>query len=268
MKQKIFTITLLIAFVGIILIDSGCRKKEPAPAMPPSSTMSFNYANFNDTTGLNNKATHVNFFHSAVNVGFWNLILTVTLFVPVSSYAVAVNQDAEWDNHDKTWTWEYNFNSWGLHHAVLTAKLDQDTVDWKMKIDNFEWYYGRSHTNGSGGYWVLNESTTQQTPLLRIDWALNSSSISSIKYTNVAPASSTNNYKNNGEYIRYGTVANTEFDRFYDVFMKNDANPTQANLTEIEWHFADGHGHVKDPNKYSDSNWHCWDTSYADVVCP
>jgi hypothetical protein len=114
---------------------------------------------------------------------------------------------------------------------------------------------------------MLNESPSHPTGLLRINWALNSSSISSIKYINVAPSTSSN-YKNNGEYIQYGTVANTEFDRFYDIFMKNDTNTTLTNLTEIEWNYADKHGHVKDPNKFGDSNWHCWDTNFTDMVCP
>ena len=265
MKKIIGAIIILTIFIGLSTIEYGCRKKEPAPAMPPSYTMAFNNAAFSDTAGMSaNKATHVNFFHSAINVGFWNLILTVTLAVPVASYAIALEQDADYDNHDKTWTWDYKF--WGVHHAVLTAKIEQDTVIWRMKINEFEWYYGHSHTNGSGGYWMLNESAAQPTNLLRIDWALNSSGVSSIKYTNVAPSTS-NHYKNNGEYILYGTVANAEYDRFYDVFMKDDNNPTISNTTNIAWNFADKHGHVKDPNKFGDTNWHCWDTSYADIVC-
>lgn len=268
MKKTIGALIILITFIGLTIVDSGCRKKEPAPAFPPASTMAFNNSAFSDTAGMSqNKSTYVNFFHSAVNVGFWNLILTVNLIIPVASYAVALEQDADYDNHDKTWTWDYNFNSFGVHHAELTAKLDGDTVDWRMKIDNFEWYYGRSNTNGSGGYWMLNESAAHPTGLIRIDWALNSSGISSIKYTNVAPASS-DHYKNNGEYIQYGTVASAEFDRFYYIFLKDDNNTSLTNLINIEWNFADKHGHVKDPHKFTDSNWHCWDTNYADVVCP
>ena len=269
MKRTIGALVILITFFGLVLVDSGCKKKEPAPNLPPATTMSFNSANFTDTAGMSGgKSTYVNFFHSAINVGFWNLMLTVTLAVPVVSYGVALDQEADYNNHDHTWTWDYNFTSWGVHHAELTAKLDGDTVDWKMEIDNFEWYYGRSHTNGSGGYWMLNESSSQPTHLLRIDWALNSAGVSSIKYTNVAPSSSSH-FKNNGEYIWYGTVANApEFDRFYNIYMKDDINPLQTNLTEIQWNNADHHGHVKDPNKYSDSSWHCWDTNYIDVVCP
>ncbi len=266
MKRIIGALIILITFFGLVLVDSGCKKKEPAPDFPPSTTMAFNKAIF-DTTGVG-KSTYVNFIHSAVNVGVWNFLLTITLAVPVVSYAIALDQEADYDNHDKTWTWDYNFNSWGVHHAVLTAKLDGDTVVWKMKIDNFDWYYGHSNTNGSGGYWMLNESPSQPTNLLRIDWALNSSGVSSIKYTNVAPSSSATHYKNNGEYIQYGTVSSGEFDRFYDIYMKNDTNTSLTNLTEIEWNFADKHGHVKDPNKFGDQLWHCWNTSYIDVVCP
>lgn len=266
MKQYYLFFAMVLFYFAL---GTGCKKKEPAPEMPPSGTMLMDFNDFKDTAGVSNKATHVNWLHSAANVGFWNVVITVGLAVPVASYVVALNQEAKWDKKTKTWTWEYNFNSFGSHHAELTAKLDGDTVIWKMYIDNFNWYYGHSHVNASGGYWMLNESVANQTPLLRIDWQRNSSGISSITYKNVAPSSSQNHFKNNGEYITYGTNASsTEFDRFYNIFLKNDTNTTITNLTEIEWKFSDKHGRVKDPKKFGDQIWHCWNTAFEDVTCP
>jgi hypothetical protein len=114
----------------------------------------------------------------------------------------------------------------------------------------------------------MNESASQPTPLLRIDWQINGSGTTYLRYTNVAPSTSTTHYKNRGEYIYYGTVSTGEFTRFYDIFMKDDVTPTISNLVEIEWSFQDKHGRVKDPAFYSDSLWHCWDTSLNDVTCP
>ncbi|MFH2094125.1 MAG: hypothetical protein ABIJ16_00390, partial [Bacteroidota bacterium] len=123
-----------------------------------------------------------------------------------------------------------------------------------------------SHTSQSGGYWILNESKTQQTPLLKISWAKNSDGSSFIKYTNVAAASSTH-YKNRGEYIMYGTESSGEYDRFYDILLIDDIVTTVSNLTEIEWNFTDKHGRVKDPKHFNDSEWHCWDHFLNDVAC-
>lgn len=259
-------LSIVILFFTIVLLNSGCKKKDPQPDLPPQSTFLMNFNDYSDTT-IQSKTTHANWIYSAANVGVWNVIITIGLAIPVASYAYALNQEPSWDRRNRMWTWSYNFNSFGVHSAKLTAELDGDTLLWNMKIDDFLWYYGHSNTNGSGGYWILNESKTNQTQLLRIDWSINSSGTSSVKYTNVAPSSSSA-YKNNGEYITYGTVANTEFDRFYNIFLKNDTNTSITNLTEIQWNFADKHGHVKDQNHFGDANWHCWNNALEDITCP
>ena len=64
-----------------------------------------------------------------------------------------------------------------------------------------------------------------------------------IKYTNIIPGGA-----ENGGYIYYGTQTG-DMTRFYDIFNKG-----QDNLTEIEWNHTDYHGHVKDPNKFGDSD--------------
>ncbi|MFH2095459.1 MAG: hypothetical protein ABIJ16_07135 [Bacteroidota bacterium] len=265
--KKNAVVFILLAALVLVIVSPGCKKKdEPAPEIPPATTMVMDFKDFKDTSSVTNKSTYVNWLHSAVNVGVWNIVLTVTLAIPVASFYESFNHPAEYHHQDEYWTWEYSFNSWGTHQAELTGFIEGDTVNWEMRIDNFLWYYGRSHTNKSGGYWMLNESKTQQTALLRIDYQRNSTGVSSIKYKNVAPASSTH-YKNHGEYIEYGTVASAEYDRFYDIFLIDDNNTSENNLTEIEWAFSDKHGHVKDPKKFGDSEWHCWDTTFADASC-
>jgi len=259
-------IWLFAIFFAITIISSSCKKKDPQPEIPPQSTFLMNFNDYSDTT-IQNKITHANWIYGAANVGIWNVVITIGLAIPVASYAYALQQEPKWDRRNRQWVWSYNFTSWGVHSAKLTAELSSDTIIWNMKIDDFDWYTGHSHTNGSGGYWILNESRTYPTQLLRIDWALNSSGVSSVKYTNVAPSTSPN-YKNNGEYITYGTVASAEFNRFYNIFLKNDTNTSSTNLTQIEWNFSDKHGHVKDQNHFGDANWHCWNNNLEDITCP
>ncbi|MFH2141473.1 MAG: hypothetical protein ABIJ97_03555 [Bacteroidota bacterium] len=265
-KRNFLTYLILLVLV-IAVINPGCKKKdEPAPEIPPTSTFLMDFNDFKDTSSVSSKTTHYNWLHSAGNVLVWNVVITIGLAIPVASFWEAFNHEAVYNHQDENWTWSYSFNSWGQHDAELMGYINGDSVVWEMRIDGFLWYYGHSHTNGSGGYWLLNESKLQPTPLLKIYWQRNSTGISSIKYQNVAPSSSTH-YKNNGEYIQYGTVSSGEFDRFYDINLINDTNTTISNMTEIEWNFADKHGRVKDPKRFSNSEWHCWDINFADATC-
>lgn len=267
LSKKSF-IYLMVGVLTFALVNSGCKKKdEPAPELPPQSSflMDFTFQD-QDTTS---KALHTygNWGYSAINVGVWNIVITVGMAVPVASFVESFKHQAEYNAQDEYWTWSYNFDSWGQHSAELTGYLESDSVVWEMRIDGYLWYYGHSHTNGSGGYWMLKENKTQATNLIKIYWQKNSTGVTSIKYLNVADASSTQ-YKNNGEYIEYGTVSSGEYDRFYHIFLKDDTDPTLTNLTDIEWNFADKHGHVKDEKHFNDTEWHCWDTNLADITCP
>ncbi len=261
MKKSILFKTITLLFITGIIVTSSCKKKEPAPDIPSTSSMLMDFSQFSsadDTTTTRDTLTYHNWGHSFANVAVWNTIIAVGLAIPVAAYREAFNHEADYDSHAKTWTWSYSF---GLgHQAELTSYFKGDTVIWEMRIDQFQWYYGHSHVDKSGGYWMLNESKTQPTQLLKIDWQSNNDGTFNISYTNVAPASSSYGDENGG-YISYG-VTTGEFDRFYNIYNKGEDN-----LTEIEWQKADHHGRVKDPKKFNDSEWHCWGTNLADVSC-
>lgn len=62
--------------------------------------------------------------------------------------------------------------------------------------------------------------------------------------------------------FRKGGGPTAEFNRFYDIFnIEND------NLLEINWNETDKNGRVKDPIKYGDDEWHCWDQDLQDSEC-
>ena len=261
MRKSNFIKAGVLLFAMSLIVFSSCKKKEPAPDIPSTSSMVMDFSQFSssdDTTATRDTSTYHNWGYSFANVAVWNTIITVGLALPVAAYRESFNHEAEYDSHAKTWTWSYSF---GLgHQAQLVSYFKGDTVVWEMTIDDFQWYYGHSHVDKSGGYWILNESKTQQRQLLRIDWHQNSDGTFNISYTNVAPATSSYGDENGG-YISYG-VTTGEFDRFYHIYNKGEDN-----LTEIEWQKADRHGHVKDPKEFGDSDWHCWNTNLADITC-
>jgi hypothetical protein len=149
------------------------------------------------------------------------------------------------------------------HLAELTGYISNDTVNWEMRITkanhytSFLWYYGKNSFDRSGGYWILNENPDSPSPLLRIDWTYEGSGIGDISYTNIRPGG-----PENGGFIYYGSM-DGELTRFYDIYNKG-----QDNLCKIQWNHSDLHGRVQDPARFGNTDWHCWDITLQNIICP
>lgn len=262
----------IICFAVLTLMISGCKKDKEetkdAPALPPKSGFVMNFDDFSnpgDTLkSTRDAATYNNWGYSYLNVVWWNAFLTVGLAVPVASFAEAFNHEAVYHPDAGNWTWTYNVTSGqSVYEAELTGSLVSDSVLWEMRItkdseySDFLWYYGKSDLLQTGGYWILKESPTNQVNILKIDWLKHSDNTADIRYTNIKPGA-----PENGWYIYYGSTVNA-FDRFYNIYNKN-----LDNLTVIEWNSTAKNGHVKDPHQYQNNDWHCWDETLQDIVCP
>lgn len=66
----------------------------------------------------------------------------------------------------------------------------------------------------------------------------------------------------NGGYIKYGNDSVSELNAYYLIYNKG-----KDNLTDIYWSQKNKNGKVKDPLKFGDEVWHCWDSSLNDVEC-
>jgi len=270
---KVF-LTVIIA-ISIALIAVNCKKdkKKDAtpPTLPPPSSMVMDYSDFSSSSikNLNNSdsVTSKNHDWAAVNVGFWNLILTITFAVPVASFYESFNHQCVQES-DNLWSWTYSFVTQNITYtARLTAMYIQNNqqVQWDMYITkdkvytNFHWYTGFSAISGLEGGWTLNESPSNPNPFIGIDWHRNTTTgASDIKYTNVVP-----NGTENGGYIYYAVTPGNSLDANYDIYNKG-----QNNLINIEWNRTSKNGHIKDAKHFLDSNWHCWDSIFADCTCP
>jgi hypothetical protein len=262
----------IVCFATITLMISGCKKDKEetkdAPALPPKSGFVMNFDDFSkpgDTLkSTRDAATYNNWGYSYLNVVWWNAFITVGLAVPVASFAEAFNHEAVYHPDAGNWTWTYNVTAGqSVYEAELTGSLVSDSVLWEMRItkdteySDFLWYYGKSDLLQTGGYWILKESPTNQVNLLKIDWLKHSDNTADIRYTNIKLSA-----PENGWYIYYGSTVNA-FDRFYNIYNKN-----LDNLTVIEWNSTAKNGHVKDPHHYQNTDWHCWDETLQDIVCP
>lgn len=272
----------LLFLLGILLIvTTACKKSDTTepegnpPEVPPLSSFVMDFSDFasSDTTNLTppgiptitGNLSYQNWWWSAVNVGVWNVILSVTLLVPKASF-VAAFQHQPVQQPDGSWVWSYDFTAGGItHRAALHGSIDNDGTKWKMFItkqgayDNFLWYSGEANLLLTEGFWLLNNKPSDQTPFLRIDWHRNlQDSTADIKYTNIVPGGA-----ENGGYIFYGTTTDTTYDAFYDIYNKG-----KNNHTNIEWNRQSKAGRVKDPLHFGDSNWHCWDNQLQNIQCP
>jgi hypothetical protein len=164
------------------------------------------------------------------------------------------------------------------YNARLTGQLLTDKVEWKMFIektgaspyDEFEWFNGTTALDGKSGQWVLNLSNQFQEPILQIDWVKEGSRVGSIKYTYIRElndARQSDPFK--GSYIEYGFAepATGTLNAFYDIYFWN---PTFSRFVsvDIEWNTTAHNGHIKAPDYFTDSNWHCWDGNGNDTTCP
>lgn len=262
---------LALIFLALSVSLFSCKKDkdEPAPDLPPSSTMVMNFGNFEDTTG-NGKmldTTKINFVHAATNVYWWSLVVTLHAVVPVAAFQEALNQNASYDSNSKTWTWEYNTNVsvWGQYNCRLEAKLVGSNVQWEMYISksglytDFLWYSGLSAVDGTNGTWRLYQNpTSTKNAYMDILWHRNTNGTEDIKYTNIVPGSN-----QNGSYIEYGTTqVDPNYNAFYNIY-----GIANNNLLEVKWNTQIKEGRVKDGSKFNDADWHCWDNSFTNTTC-
>jgi hypothetical protein len=267
---KKFIILILTISIAVVAVNCKKKKKEDTtpPTLPPPSSMVMNYDDFKKSAMKDaDSVTSVNHDWAAFNVGVWNLILTVGLAVPVASFYEAFNHQYVQEG-DNLWVWTYSFVVANVNHtARLTGQYVENNqkVQWDMYITkdgfykDYHWYTGLSAISGLEGNWTLNESPTVPSPLLGIDWHRNTSTgASDIKYTNVKPGG-----PENGGYIYYAVTPGAELDAIYDIYNKG-----QDNLTNIQWNRASKNGRIKDPKHFLNSDWHCWDNTFADCVCP
>lgn len=261
------TMIIIILLAGASTITS-CKKKEKEepPSLPPQSSMVMDFSGFHQK-GLKSIATDSiasNWGLAATNVGVWNILLTVTLGIPVAAFNESFNH-TPLQLSDGSWQWIYTVN-WGLkqYTAKLNGKIDNGQLNWKMYLSlqgsytDFLWYTGTSDEAATQGQWILNKEPSDPQPFIQIDWHRNTSNnTSDIKYTNVVPGG-----QENGGYIFYGITTDTQYNLFYDIYNKG-----QDNTTSIKWNKSTKEGRIKDFAVYDDNNWHCWNSSLTNIVC-
>lgn len=279
--KKLFFLAAL--FLAVSFMQS-CKKEAVenpddlvAPTLPPQETFIMPFTGYEDvdTTGFTNPQSELeerggpttfrNWFYAGSNVFVWNVVLGVSMAVPVASFREAFNHTPTYDGNG-AFIWSYDYTLAGATYiAALSGRFvnNNQDVEWVMNISkvggftNVEWYRGVVARDHSGGSWTLNHRPENPEPLITIDYDKNvTSGEFSIRYTNIIPDN-----PDNGDYIIYSTEAGDEFNRSYDMFRGDD------DFLEIEWKAPTNEGRVRNPKQYGDNDWHCWNTDLQDIDC-
>ncbi len=266
MKTKSFL--LLVVLLSSFLMTN-CKRDKPGdqPELPPQAAFVMDMSTYGSAkdTSLKTSVSYRNWGTAFIEVGIWNILLTIGLAVPVASYSAAINTTPTYIG-DGVWEWNYTYSDTvfkDTYTSSLKGEVKDGEVKWSMYISkaggfqNFLWYTGVCDFDHTKGYWILNESPWLPGQLLRIDWNNNGTGIYDIKYTNVKVGAS-----ENGGYIHYGITSNTPFNAYYEIFNKG-AN----NTSTIEWNTTTKEGHITDPAVFGNTSYYCWNTLLRDTTC-
>jgi hypothetical protein len=262
----------IILTLGLIVLIASCESdkttnpEDQAPAIPPQSTMLIDFSEFPDTTsGLEDQIVSRNNWGWAYsNVRVWNSVLTLTLATPVGAFLESFNHRPV-QQPDGSWLWQYNVtNQEPIYTAKLYGKTTTDGVEWRMlltkvgEFTDFEWFTGLSNLPATEGTWTLNKDPNTPTEFLYIEWYRDTQEeTANVKYTKVTPALA------GQSYIFYGKTNEIPYNRFYQIFDAQDNR-----LIDIKWNYEMKFGRVKDPIRFGNENWYCWDEYLNDTSCP
>lgn len=256
------TISLVISF-------SSCDTEpvDERPELPPIESLMMDFSDFEGQPGGTKatEASYGNFTHSYLSVLFWNLTSTLTMTLPVAAYGHALQQEAEYVG-DHTWEWSFDFQYEGMDYsATLTgARISNEKFSMEMKIglaalpgQGVKWFDGEVRYDHTQALWNLYMEGNVK--VLEAEWHKNfETEAGDLSYTYVEPEQ-----EETGSFIRFKYMPREVYDGAYTISLS-------AGVTEIEWNVTSKEGRVKDPVKFGDSNWHCWDShanGLADKDC-
>jgi hypothetical protein len=271
--KKILSLGLILIFSSVFF--AGCKKdKGDPPILPPQESMTIDFSNFDiqkksdEAISLQKGTENSNWEFAAGVAGIWKLIINTTLIVPVTSFKLATDQVPVFLSKNN-WQWSYSLTvATVTFKARLTGEIRTSDVAWKMYIaregtgsyPEFVWFEGTSKIDGTGGQWILNQSSLSPTPVLQIDWTQTGSSVGSIKYTYVKTGDA---FKTS--YIEYG-LTTSSLNAYYTIHYYNSST-LKFSEVNVEWNTTTHNGRVKCLDYLGDTNWHCWDANKINVTC-
>lgn len=242
----------MISFTACDMEPEGKR-----PVLPPMESLMMDFSAFENEPGgtKGTLVTYGNFTHSYLSVLFWNVTSTVSMTLPVAAYGHALQQEAVYMG-DHTWEWSFDFMYEGVNYtATLTGvRISNEKFSMHMEIalaalpdQGIKWFDGEVRYDHTHARWNLYKQGSIK--VLEAEWNKNyETEAGELRYTYVEPSQ-----KETGSFIMYQYMPQEVYDAAYTISLA-------VGTTQIEWNLSTIEGRVKDPLKFGDPNWHCWDS--------
>ncbi len=263
--------SLGIFVIAVLLLNTSCRedpveKVPDAPNLPPEASFVMDYNSFSEATNKKGyvKSGYTNFGYAGINILFWNTVLTVNLAIPVAAFSESFNHEPEYIGNLE-WVWSYEVTvSDQKYQAELHGKMINADIEWKMYVSkegefsDFLWYEGTMDSTYKQIEWIIYQSPADPSHFLTVNYLNDEANgKQSIRYTKAEKVTTTK-----ASYIEHGNLTGVDMDRYYIIYLQNEGK-----LTEIEWNYANGNGHVRDEVHFKDTKWHCWNEQHQDIAC-
>lgn len=265
MKNRKTYLSFLLLVISFTFIYQSCNKNdgESAPVVPLSTTLAIEFPYLPTTK---NGAIEVsNWQFSTVSLALWNTFLNKNCVIPITSFKEAIKRTPSYLD-DNTWEWNASFNGDSITvKATLHGTIVNDSVKWNLyistvqksnTINEFLWIEGMSARNQTGGWWLIYEKPSNPVPYLRISW----------KQENEKPATVNYILVKSGDPDFGTSLENGHLDHpIYNTYYSLDLNYGKSIFIELNKESKEGH--IKSELLFNDSQWHCWNALYENVVC-
>lgn len=274
MKSKFFAGLMAIVVLTAFLSSCETESNDTPPELPPYESMAIDFSKFSDNTktATVESSTSVNHGSAVITISVWNIMLGITLAVPVATFYESFKKEPTFLG-DSKWQWTYDVNTYS---ARMTGQVRADDVKWEMYITKkglgafpeFKWFEGTSDLNAMGGTWTLYHSYNLQEAVLEIDWEKSGDDIGEISYTYIRESSNGDQKQlSKDSYIQYG-LADGLLDAYYNIHSTTrDVEDEGFKDVNIEWSTTEYFGRIKAFHYFQDADWHCWDSEGIDTEC-
>lgn len=259
----------VILIFSLMLSFTACDKEpvEKRPELPPMESLVMDFSDFADEPGgtKGTLVTYGNFTHSYLTVLFWNVSSAVSLGLPVAAYGHALQQEPGYLG-DYTWEWSYDFKFEGMdYRAILTGtRINNEEFSMEMVIalailpdEKVKWFDAVVRYDHTHALWNLYKEDEKK--MIEAEWNKNfETEAGDLRYSYVEA-----DQEETGSFIKIQYKPGEVYDAAYTISLS-------TGTTLIEWNTESKEGRVKDPLKFGDSEWHCWDSKnkgLADKVC-
>jgi hypothetical protein len=128
----------IVLTISIFLISCTTDNEDAptvdVPVIPAESTFVMDFSITEANSGGRSFAKG-NWGRSAIIVGFWSILTTAYIAIPVASFGEAFNHEPTFDSSIPGWVWEYDVPVGSLsYHARLESEVTSAAVEWDMFI--------------------------------------------------------------------------------------------------------------------------------------